>query len=232
MLECIYYLNRGKMNNREIKEYYDKHYCEVSDNTEGLFNNITTEFEELIKNKKKSKNKLALDLGYGYGNYSIYMAERGYKVDAIDVVEANWFKTRLEEKRQIIKNIRIISQDIVQFRFKKKYNIIVSKDVLHYLNREKLQCVLSKIAKSTDADASVYIVMFTDIIRRNQSGTLQKKVDEADLSYDEWVKLLYFYFNDWEISINKEEYKEREKYNINFEYYFEANKVSCILTKR
>ena len=81
-----------------MKKYYNELFMNKKDNTEKIFEDVSNDFKKNINQnfEKLIQDKYALDLGYGYGNYTIFLAEKGYNVDAIDIVKPYWLKYRIK----------------------------------------------------------------------------------------------------------------------------------------
>lgn len=216
----------------DIQNYYNMQFKNHFATTENLYADVAFDFRKIVEQLNNLQNKKALDLGYGFGNYSIYLAQNGYNVDAIDLVDKTWFEKRLDEFPGIKKRINVISRDICDFDYVKRYDIILCKDVIHYLSINKIKKILSQIKRIINKNGIVYIVTFTDIVRRNRYGELTKLDGEAELKKEEWEKMIYSIFNTFDIIINCEEYKEKEKYNSKYPNYFEAYKLTSTITNR
>lgn len=214
----------------KIEKYYNTLFREQKDNTEGLFNQPSKHFIELLSSGNKSSHlKYALDLGYGYGNYSIYLAQSGYHVDCIDIIDPSIFKSRLQNSYSTLDKINIICCDIKEYILSQTYDFVVCKDVLHYLSNSDIKIILNKIYNHCSKNAVVYLVIFADIIRRNKNGEIYTFESEANLSSNNLIELINEIFSDWKTTTYFEEYKEAEKYNTKYKYYFEATKITFIL---
>lgn len=81
----------------DIQNYYNMQFKNHFATTENLYADVAFDFRKIVEQLNNLQNKKALDLGYGFGNYSIYLAQNGYNVDAIDLVDKTWFEKRLDE---------------------------------------------------------------------------------------------------------------------------------------
>ena len=74
-----------------------------------------------------------LDVGCGNGCNAIFLAEKGFKVDAFDI---SW--TGLQKARQLAANkkvnVNFFRENLTEFAFSKKYSVILCHDVLHLCN--------------------------------------------------------------------------------------------------
>ncbi|MDD2537546.1 MAG: methyltransferase domain-containing protein [Candidatus Absconditabacteria bacterium] len=85
--------------------------------------------------------KCVLDIGCGNFRNSIYFAQQGISVDAIDIADMyNKLQEYSEEKR---KNITFKIQDINNIEIKKKYQIIIATRIFQYLTKEEIQSLFN-----------------------------------------------------------------------------------------
>ena len=71
-----------------------------------------------------------LDVGCGEGRNSIFLAEKGFFVDAFDISEAGIEKAkRIANARNV--NINFMRRDLAVFEFEKIYDVVMSHGVLH-----------------------------------------------------------------------------------------------------
>ena len=71
-----------------------------------------------------------LDVGCGEGRNAIFLAEKGFIVDAFDISEAGVDKAkRIADSNGV--NVNFMCRDLAQFIFERDYNVILSHGVLH-----------------------------------------------------------------------------------------------------
>jgi tellurite methyltransferase len=76
-----------------------------------------------------------LDIGCGEGKDSVFFARCGYNVSAFDISDAGIEKTkRLAEKANVF--VDVFKANIWDFRLERKYDILFSSGVLHYIKPE------------------------------------------------------------------------------------------------
>ena len=129
------------------KEYRQKKYC-----WGGSKPNST--LEKYLAKFPKGK---ALDLGAGGGRNSIFLAENGFEVEAIDKVKEGLEKIKNLAKKHNLK-IKTKKCDINKFKFgKNKYSLIVATSSLDFLKKNEIYLILNKIKKSVIVNGFVYL---------------------------------------------------------------------------
>jgi tellurite methyltransferase len=89
-----------------------------------------------------------LDIGCGEGGDSLYLAEKGYKVTAIDISQKAINAIQAEAVKRKI-TLTTIKTDIELFPFTKSFDIILARGILHFLSEEAVQQIIKKIKKAT-----------------------------------------------------------------------------------
>lgn len=95
--------------------------------------------------------KTALDIGCAHGAKSIYLADLGLSVTAIDK------EVPLDFTDQ---RIKIIQTDIQNFNFG-KYDIVLALNVLQFLDKERQLEILNKIISSLTTKGVLFVTSFT-----------------------------------------------------------------------
>jgi len=89
--------------------------------------------------------KVILDLGCGNGDIAYKLALKENKVDAVDI------STKMITRAKALhshSNINYYNTPIEDFVFEKKYDLIVSNLVLHYINDEDISVLFAKIREA------------------------------------------------------------------------------------
>ena len=96
------------------------------------------ELVELI-NKKDVKRDKALDVACGTGNYSIFLAEKGYKVTGLDFSNQalKVAQNRAKAKKLKIKFKRADATKLTQ-KFKEKFDLILDYSLLHHITDKQI----------------------------------------------------------------------------------------------
>lgn len=121
----------------------------------------SAEVREIIKSLPAGAE--VLDLGCGDGRHSIFLAEKGFNVTAVDISEAGIGKLLgcAEEKGLSIKTV---VQDIREYEFPLKYDLVIAHGVLHLIAREDWTVMIHKIKEHTNENGYNIIAVFTDTI--------------------------------------------------------------------
>ena len=219
----------GKKNN-SLKEYYDNIFKSEKENQEKLFISPNRQFKSLVKKFENINNKKALDLGYGAGNYAKYLLENNFNVIAVDIIDKSIFMNKCSQEIKD-KKLKIIEEDINNYRVEEKIDIMISKDVLHYLKRENVEEILKNTTMNTNKNGFHYIVVFADIDRKDQYGNKSIIDNEANYSTEDIIGLVKKYYKDWNTNIYIKPYKEKDKLSKIVDYYFQANQITIIANK-
>ena len=111
-----------------------------------------------LLNYKKSGN--VLDIGAGEGKNSIFLAKNGFDVTAIDISKEAVRKLKEFALKEGVK-INILTEDIINFEFKEKYDMIISTATLHFLRKEDIDKVINSIKENTKEGGLNVITVFT-----------------------------------------------------------------------
>jgi tellurite methyltransferase len=109
------------------------------------------------------KNGDVLDVGCGEGKNVIFLAQKGFNVDAFDISKSGIDKLkRLASKNQI--EVSAWVQDLRDYRFEKKYDVITSHGTLHFVEKENWKDFILH-AKRQTKDGGMHIMqIFTNKI--------------------------------------------------------------------
>lgn len=88
----------------------------------------------IIDYSKKYDIKEICEVGCGTGSLSNILGERGFKVDAFDI---NNKAIELAKKFNLNNNVRYFSKDILNSENSKKYDAVVSADVLEHIEEDQ-----------------------------------------------------------------------------------------------
>lgn len=110
---------------------------------------------------EKIPNGKVLDLGCGNAKDSLFLAQRGFSVHAIDIDSKIIKNLKQEPKKEKLK-INIIKADIRKFPIKENtYDLILAINSLIFMKKSELQKIITKIKKGVKNNGIVIISGFT-----------------------------------------------------------------------
>jgi tellurite methyltransferase len=104
---------------------------------------------------------LVLDVGCGEGRNSIFLAMQNHIVEAFDLSEAGIEKAKLIAQNMNL-NINFWSQDLQNFKFTKKYDVILSHGVLHLPEKIYRDEFILRAQENTKNGGLNFIGVFTN----------------------------------------------------------------------
>ncbi len=129
----------GYSHNFDPRSYYEEAY-----KNEEYFWGIqpSTMCLKVLEHMPPVKPLSLLDLGCGEGKDAVFFARCGYKVSAFDISEAGIEKTkRLADQANVY--VDVFKANIWDFRLERKYDILFSSGVLHYIKPELREEIIS-----------------------------------------------------------------------------------------
>ncbi len=127
---------------------------------------------------KELQPQNVLDLGCGKGHKSLRFAKQGVKVLGVD-------KRPMEISQ---KNFKFFNEDITNFEFKEKYDLIIASLVLHFLDKVTAQNILKKIQTHTSEQGHTFIICFSDKdpMARNAQNRFYPSLKQLKNLYSDW----------------------------------------------
>lgn len=112
---------------------------------------------DLKKYLKLLKGKTVLDLGIGEGQNSIALSKLGYNVTGVD-----YSKKALVFCKELSTNIKLVESDIINFDIEQnKYDLIMSRCVLHFLHKNDIYDIIKNIKNNLKSSGLVFISVFS-----------------------------------------------------------------------
>jgi len=145
---------------------------------------------ELIENKTILPCK-AIDIACGEGNYSLYLASKGFDVLGIDISEN---AIKLAEKNASGKdlNIRFKVMDIQELeKLDEKFDFVFELGLLHNLPRELLEGYIEKVSKILNKDGKYVSVHFNLESKKYLSKMFSKENGEGKDTLFSKMKLYF-----------------------------------------
>ena len=162
-----------------------------------LYNDVTEDiamYLELLKDQIK-----VLEFGCGTGRITIPLAQAGHELEAVDLSTQmlNGLKTKINKDPQLLKNIKPVLGDMVNYKAKHKYEaIIIPLTSFNYLTTEgqQLNC-LKNIAQNLTKDGFAIIELlskktFTEIEDSNKLKFIKNIIINQDEYYQYYRQTL------------------------------------------
>lgn len=181
------------------KPFWEKTY--QNDDVATFGKSPTRDIESMCEGFNKSWS--ILDVGCGEGRNSIFLAERGFTVDAFDISEAGITKLlKIAAKRNVKLNAWV--QDLTGFRFSKAYDVVLSHGVLHLVEREQWLKFITHMKMNTNVGGLNIIGVFTDRLPATPDNAPFTK----GLFHEGELKSLY---GDWNV-VNSRSYEFEDEH--------------------
>jgi tellurite methyltransferase len=151
--------------------------------------------------------KKMIDLGCGEGRDAVFYAKKGFEVLAIDISEQGLKKAEKYAKEENLK-IKIVKENIIDYRLEERYDIIISTGVLHYLPPRQRTEKFQNYKKFTNKGG---INAFSVFVKK---PFIEKAPDADPNAYFFKSGELMTYYWDWEILYCTEEIFDCNSSNI------------------
>jgi tellurite methyltransferase len=132
---------------------YDKEYKDQPNAWGGNVTPIVARAAELVE----ANTPRAIDAGAGQGRDSLYLAEQGFNVTALDISEVG-----LNQIKKKNGQIRTVRTDISEYDFDQEYDLVISINMLHFLDKEDIVGVIDNIKRSVAKSGVVAISLLLD----------------------------------------------------------------------
>jgi len=133
-----------------------------------------------------------LDVGCGEGGNAIFLAEKGFVVDAFDISWTGLEKAKGNAAARGV-NVNFFREDFAKLKFKKSYDIILCHSVFHLCDKDARDLFLEQVMKHTAPGGFNAIGVFT--------GRLPATPDMKPFTRSLFdVGELPAYYSDWELA--------------------------------
>ena len=178
------------------------------DETLNTYNKIAKKYDEEYGNDLSDapyidlflsyiKGNKILDIGCGPGTLSKYIADKGYKVDAIDYSEE-----MIKIAKNKVKNVDFFQMDMRNITIEKKYNGIMLAYSLFHISKQDVRDSLLKYHDILEDDGIMLIILQEGIgeefVKENLNTELKKFIN-------------YYSFDEIEQVLNDRNFKVIEK---------------------
>ena len=101
----------------------------------------------------------ALDLGCGEGRHSLYLVQKGYTVEAVDISEKALEKLEILAKEYDVEGKIVLKQDDITTITlpENKYDLVVISFVFPFLRRSTITTVIEKVNHALKNKGCIYI---------------------------------------------------------------------------
>lgn len=173
--------------NKNLVPFWEKAYQDYDTITFSNEPNVTiTEFEHLINTQSK-----VLEAGCGEGQNAIYLAQKGYHVDAFDLSENGI--TKLKHRCELSNaQVNAFVADLTTYQFEQHYDMIICFGTLHFVDKNGWKRFINNAKEYTNIGGIHIIQIFTDAVPASED-IAQFAIG---LAKDEEIKELY---TDWEV---------------------------------
>ncbi len=182
------------------------------------FHCLPSSVTEFIARNAKS-GATSFDVGSGAGHVSRWMFDRGCQVTSIDIVDPSIvFDTDMRESARA----NLIRMPIEYYRFDEAFDILVCKNVLHFLPSYVVTSLILDWAALGKAGARMYLTCFTDIRRIDSANREITHDNEANFSMDKFLHSSKMALSGWTVECELLDYSE---VNAGGQKYFSAKNV-------
>jgi len=137
---------------KALKEYFEKLYTETACKWGLRPDFILVHFLYLFP------KGIVLDLGMGEGRNAVFLAERGFDVEGVDVSKTAVERCiQLARERNVVVNVRV--GDLKDFEIpEEKYSLVMAAGAsLNFLKKSEVEKVSKKIARGVKKGGFVFI---------------------------------------------------------------------------
>jgi len=120
---------------------------------------VADEFIPVALRWKEKRKRSVLDLGCGIGRNTLFLAELGFNVTAVDLSEAGIKKLELEAaKTELTNNVRTVVCDMLKLPFKpKEFDCVLAFHSVYHTDFNGLRSVITTISRILKDDGELYI---------------------------------------------------------------------------
>ena len=116
----------------EVKEFWDKLY-ETSPYSQSLTDDLLRAVTAALQFCGDIRGKRVADLGCGGGTLSLYLAEKGAEVHAIDISEVVIQRLQAKVQSLGITNVHPVCGDISNISADHKFDVVIGSMILHHI---------------------------------------------------------------------------------------------------
>lgn len=201
----------------DISNYYERAIIDGG-NDDLSFYELPADVYEFLRNKV-GVGVISFDIGYGAGHCSKWLHDCGCDVVSVDLIEPS-----LAFEDHYLDSIRmsVHQASASDFRITRMFDILVARNVLHFMSREVVGNLIEEWATQSKPSAHMYLTCFTNIERTDSEGNRQLLRGEANFEAEEFIDLIRCTLGSWRVSV---EIVEHQQTNKNGRPYFLSRNV-------
>ncbi len=117
-----------------------------------------------------------LDLGCGDCRFSKRFIEKGISVVGVDK----------EPKTKSQNNFKFFNQDILEFNFEPKYDLIIGTGILHFLKKEDAKEIIKKMKENTTSSGFNFLICMSDEENPSNKNNFYPDTEVLNKLYSDW----------------------------------------------
>jgi tellurite methyltransferase len=140
----------------EKRPFWENSYAQLEAETFGEPAEELAQFVHLLP-----RGASVLDLGCGEGRNALYLAEKGFQVQAVDISVVGLEKlNQLAQRRGL--SVATQAEDMRHYAFAQSYELVLAHGSLHLIEREHWTRLIHEIKAHTRTGGYNVLVVFTD----------------------------------------------------------------------
>jgi tellurite methyltransferase len=157
-----------------------------------------------------------LEVGSGEGKNALFMAEKGFDVQAFDISTAGIQKINSMAALKGIR-LRTFVYDLTKYVFERTFDVIICYGTLHFVKKDEWQLFIQKARNNTNPGGLNFFQIFTNQIPASPdiAPFVQGLADEGEL---------FTLYQDWEI-LRKKSYIFEEEHPGVAKHRHASNKI-------
>ena len=136
-------------------------------------------------NEYKKLPASVLDLGVGQGRNAIYLAKQGYEVTGVDNSKVG-IKQCLREAKNNKVNLECVLENIEDYQYEKKFDVILSAATFHFLGNQKTIGKVIDQAKDHTKKSGLNVISVPTDTKIAMKFPYYFKPDELSKYYQDW----------------------------------------------
>lgn len=150
----------------------------------------------LAMHLERAPRGCALDIGCGEGRHSLFLAQNGYTVDAVDISEKAIEKLQYyAQEYNVSELICPLSGDVRTMDFpESKYDLVVISFVFPFLRRSDIVSIIQKVKRSVKLKGCTYISALTTDDIEYQNYSKEQEPVEPRTFYSKGLQCYCYFF--------------------------------------